>query len=655
MSPWIRRTIGGVITAVAVGLGAVAVTDNDGSSGPAPTTASAVSIDGITYTFSASRPVGQFVTGDWWVDGPVTITAMSPAFSAGNHGWQVNPNLIDNKLTYGGVCVDDDCGSQSLDSQAFHYTAPPALPYTANPGESVVKVISQNPDSDCGFETCLEVAAVLTVLDTPPPNNGTNQFRPPYMGTDKPLYSVDDMEDQFQALPDLASTAAIDPELPTQAQAIEAIKRPNISTHIQESSMFQALLNVDSPDDMTYAPEIAATYATSVLRGLIVKGGDSEGSRRQLMIDAVQRGIDVIGAKEMGMNYYAAGGVNHGYMLPAVLAAFMLDNQDMKDLIAAVPQTGFQETGEVSPRQHGGPVLWGHDRGEDEYWSDVEVGADNGTNRDPYGYIDGGSIPGGRYETCCTLNVTKAYATVVHLIGMEDVWDDPNSLEIVERYVTDGVYTQPDPCAPVSQGGGPHPTNTGQCVLDPNLTVGQRSRASHAKPASNAAGFRPCTATSRTAPTARGSASGFAARSPTRSRTSTRTLGRWRSRSTRPISASTGYVGRYGFAFTTNRTVASNAPIVVDVGWYTATAVTLASVSSGNVAWTFNPNSALVSAPAEWAGVRAAHSGAAICGRSRTGSRAEGRLVARLPCRARVAPPLCFSSVRAPWRARSGR
>ena len=480
MRPWITRTIGGVIAVVAVGLGAVAVTDNDDSSGPASktapavasTTASAVSIDGITYTFSASRPVGQFATGDWWVDGPVTITAMSPAFSAGNHGWQVNPNLIDNKLTYGGSCVDDDCGSQSLDSQAFHYTAPPALPYTANPGESVVKVISQNPDSDCGFETCLEEAAVLTVLDTPPPNNGKNQFRPPYMGTDKPLYSVDDMEAQFQALPDLASTAAIDPELPTQAQAIESIKRPNISTHVQESSMFQALLNVDAPDDTTYAPEIAATYATSVLRGLIVKAGDSKASRRQLMIDAVQRGIDVIGAKEMGMNYYAAGGVNHGYMLPGVLAAFMLDNQDMKDLIAEVPQTGFQETGEVWPHQDGGPVLWGHDRGEDEYWSDVEGGADNGTNRDPYGYIDGGSIPGGRYETCCTLNVTKAYATIVHLIGMEDVWDDPNSLELVERYVTDGVHTQPDPCAPVSQAGGPHPTNAGECVLDPDLTAG---------------------------------------------------------------------------------------------------------------------------------------------------------------------------------------
>jgi len=44
-----------------------------------PGTASSISKDGITWTFSQSLPVGQFVHGDYYVVGPVTITAIDPA------------------------------------------------------------------------------------------------------------------------------------------------------------------------------------------------------------------------------------------------------------------------------------------------------------------------------------------------------------------------------------------------------------------------------------------------------------------------------------------------------------------------------------------------------------------------------------------------
>ena len=41
--------------------------------------ASSISKDGITWTFSQAVPVGQFVNGDYYVVGPVTITAIDPA------------------------------------------------------------------------------------------------------------------------------------------------------------------------------------------------------------------------------------------------------------------------------------------------------------------------------------------------------------------------------------------------------------------------------------------------------------------------------------------------------------------------------------------------------------------------------------------------
>ena len=45
---------------------------------PPPGTASSITKDGITWTFSKPVPVGQFVTGDYYVVGPVTITAIDP-------------------------------------------------------------------------------------------------------------------------------------------------------------------------------------------------------------------------------------------------------------------------------------------------------------------------------------------------------------------------------------------------------------------------------------------------------------------------------------------------------------------------------------------------------------------------------------------------
>src|SRR5512146_1572656 len=37
-----------------------------------------VSQYGITWTFDKPAPVGQFVNGDWYVVGPVTVTAIDP-------------------------------------------------------------------------------------------------------------------------------------------------------------------------------------------------------------------------------------------------------------------------------------------------------------------------------------------------------------------------------------------------------------------------------------------------------------------------------------------------------------------------------------------------------------------------------------------------
>ena len=45
-------------------------------------TQDAITQYGITWTFTQRVEAGQFVTGDWWVVGPVTIDSVTPANSA---------------------------------------------------------------------------------------------------------------------------------------------------------------------------------------------------------------------------------------------------------------------------------------------------------------------------------------------------------------------------------------------------------------------------------------------------------------------------------------------------------------------------------------------------------------------------------------------
>ena len=48
---------------------------------------------GITFTFDKNYETGTFANGDYWVIGPVKITAISPAYSGGKNGWEVNPKV----------------------------------------------------------------------------------------------------------------------------------------------------------------------------------------------------------------------------------------------------------------------------------------------------------------------------------------------------------------------------------------------------------------------------------------------------------------------------------------------------------------------------------------------------------------------------------
>jgi len=93
---------------------------------------SSVSQYGITWTFDKAYPVGQFITGDWYVVGPVRIVGITPKPAAGRNGSCLNVDVTNGKVGF-----DDRIVFGRYDAK--QYRAPPIA---MEPGDSLLSSIS---------------------------------------------------------------------------------------------------------------------------------------------------------------------------------------------------------------------------------------------------------------------------------------------------------------------------------------------------------------------------------------------------------------------------------------------------------------------------------------------------------------------------------
>ncbi|MCH7850131.1 MAG: hypothetical protein IH845_00630 [Nanoarchaeota archaeon] len=184
--------------------------------------ASSATAAGITYTFDTDYLVGYYPDKMPWVieNSPgagVNVIAMSPNYGSGRNGWEENPVTYELSKGENG-CTRSSCDEASMDSRlagnAAHKFLSPETKYGPLPkyiaaGTSVLKVqsmISGNCWSGDATvpRTCIETAAVLTILSSVPP---LGAIRPPYMGTDKPHFTIKDLDinTYFKNLPDVSN------------------------------------------------------------------------------------------------------------------------------------------------------------------------------------------------------------------------------------------------------------------------------------------------------------------------------------------------------------------------------------------------------------------------------------------------------------------
>jgi hypothetical protein len=368
--------------------------------------ATSVSQYGITWEFDKPHTVGQFVTGDYWVLGPVTVVKVTPApgpvaedTSAGAKSiYGATAMVPDVAMRNGSMIVNQPGGDQGYDSRLKNYKAalsvafPCVLPVnqtlistisnTTNPNPVLVKELMWRQEAT--GTAALKAAAVLTCLDQAPP---ADAFRPCYMGTDKAIYRTRDI--QWDALPKLAPAGPV----PSWEAFERYLQRPWLD------HMATWIFQFTGPQENqpNYGREIARVTSMASLMLML----DVPRERKEkLLIGLVQFGIDSYGQARCGRHWQVETAHWNGRKWPILFAGIMLGDKDMQ----ALPGSGhtvFLEDGNTyygkgffgdtalyqicfhsfarPTHEEKDPATWGENENRAENYRAVTAGAQVGT------------------------------------------------------------------------------------------------------------------------------------------------------------------------------------------------------------------------------------------------------------------------------------
>ena len=362
---------------------------------------------GITWTFSEPVSAGRFVTGDWWVVGPVTVNDVTPTPAAERHGSVVNP----------------PAGSkQGYDARiaGFDPSLRAKFPLELEPGQSLVSTASvarigeKTPETVPG-QYCrgpLRTAVVLSCLKDAPPS-GT--FRPAYVGTWKELLNVSQL--RRDVLPQLKPPDTV-PDIKGYERYLERIWLDHMRQWVNRK--MHPLENM--PD---YGREITNIVSDVALLLLLE---DPQKQRETLLLRYVQKGIDYYGVTQSDNDLWIAnGGHNSGRKWPILFAGLMLGHEGMKHVTATFQEdqqtyygNGFQ----------GQKALWTiaprnpnrrHEEVDPKTWETFgDQQGNNGLKAEGYRKLNGPTWVG--------------QALAARLTGMAANWNHPAFFDYVDRW-----------------------------------------------------------------------------------------------------------------------------------------------------------------------------------------------------------------------------
>jgi Bacterial Ig-like domain (group 2) len=409
---------------------------------PPPGTASSITKDGITWTFSEAVPVGQFVNGDYYVVGPVTVTAVSPQPTTSSP--YLNGSVKNLPTANGKSGFDSRLNDGTDESWWFDTTLRSYSPITLKPGDALVSSISlptihSVPEVMRASDMSASPVAsdsVLTVLASAP---SADAFRPSYCDRNQTIYHANNL--QRNLLPSLAPPNPSN--TPTLAQYEVLFRQPWIDTN---AFLF------DAPADYmpSYGQHIA--FADSYAALLLMLNFPAA-QKVNLTNYFVQYGIDLYGCVQAGYGWPAFGGHRSGRKLPIILAGMLLNDSGMKNVSADYPDKFGEDmqtlyinqlppVGTYQQAWQGATVIYGGHYG-------VHAADSSPVSAGLYGPYEQmqpanwqiltppGEQLGEAYRRCCTSVSWVGEALAAYLINGKSTWNYPPFFDYVNRWMTE--------------------------------------------------------------------------------------------------------------------------------------------------------------------------------------------------------------------------
>ena len=409
-----------------------------------PGTTSQLTQYGITWKFDSPVPYGQFLNGDYWVIGPVSIWQITPSsVEMGErtmHGSMINPSPDVHGLNHG-------YDSAMYGKYGGNYYKP-GLNVALNVSASNVLVVP--PDSSLvstvslpttGARPQISTAAILTVLNTVPP---TDSFRPPYSGADKTIAAREGDLD-YSALQRLSLPGAA----PRSGELANRFQRPWLD-HVPGWLSRYTHPAENMPD---YGRDIAVLLGEGAV---LIHGNETNTQKRGLLINLMQIAIDLYGvARGAEWDHWYSGGAHQQGRIPfMILMGHHLNNSlgnELKNIRFNHPklvsnylaQTYYVDETTTGTYNYGFGIYSSIQFGLPEWGERHEVSPANDT-RCWTGAHPGASaltIQGNKYRLISPRSMV-GLMLAAHLtdVGAMDLYNDPESFDYIDRHMQeDGI------------------------------------------------------------------------------------------------------------------------------------------------------------------------------------------------------------------------
>jgi hypothetical protein len=416
---------------------------------------------GMTWTFEKPARAGQFVNGDWYVVGPVTVKAIDPRPLYGSeipkgqldrqdrerpeaqrvrNGFMVNPPA-QMKVAY-------DSGVRNWFDPALIQK----LPVTLKPGDSLVSTISMlkglilhaqlrnNIERGEGDSSPIRTAAVLTCVSAPQPPDA---FRPAFCDRQQRIYLARNLKR------DRLPTAAATKNLPRIEQYLRFTQRPWVGTcffGFEEPVENMPQYGLEYGRVAGISALILCTDLGSQSRSDAIGGPIKPEQKELLLVNYVQIGIDLGGMVRAGHPGWTGwGGHGSGRKLPIIFAGILLGDDELAGIHGSYPKVSFGEDEQTAYGDcwTGAKVVFaGH--------SGIDAASGEARSRNsgwgPYEHMPPAQWKDGQntsesYRRCCTSVGWVAQALALRLMHAEKAWDHDAFFDYVDRWMYENDAT----------------------------------------------------------------------------------------------------------------------------------------------------------------------------------------------------------------------